>query len=235
MKQRFRRESLSLYDQHAKVRYAFNRAKKQHAIDEMVFGWNDTAALYPMEKSVSRLFEEQVEKTPDAVAASFGQEPLSYRELNRRANRLAHYLRSLGVGPESRVGIYLGRSLEMLIATLATFKAGGAYVPLDATYPKERLSFMFEDAGVSVLLTSEPMRQQFPELAAKTVSVDVGRERMAPESEQNPESLTAPDNLAYVIYTSGSTGRPKGVMISQRGMVRASKLFKSGLDTATRR
>ncbi len=136
---------------------------------------------------------------PDQIAIVAGQETLSYRELNKRANQLAHYLRERGVGPEIRVGICVPRSAAMLTCVLAVLKAGGAYVPLDPAYPKERLAFMLEDSGAALLLT-----EQF--LETEAVAIDA-------ESDADPASAATADNLAYVIYTSGSTGTPKGVMV----------------------
>src|ERR1019366_9062812 len=163
---------------------------------------------------VHQLFEAQAERTPDAVAIVFEAEQLTYGELNRRANQLAHHLRALGVGPEVLVAICLERSLEMVIALLGVLKAGGAYLPLDPAYPKERLAFMLEDAQVPVLLTQERLVERFAEVDAKVICLDSGWETVARESGENPGSSTLPENLAYVIYTSGSTGQPKGVLVS---------------------
>src|ERR1019366_3221247 len=163
---------------------------------------------------VHQLFEAQAERTPDAVAIVFEAEQLTYGELNRRANQLAHHLRALGVGPEVLVAICLERSLEMVIALLGVLKAGGAYLPLDPAYPKERLAFMLEDAQVPVLLTQERLVERFAEHDAKVICLDSGWETLARESGENPGSSTLPENLAYVIYTSGSTGQPRGVLVS---------------------
>ena len=122
---------------------------------QILVEWNDTAADYPKDKCIHQLFEEQVERTPDAIALEFEDKQITYRELNRRANQLAHYLISLGIGPEKLVGICVERSIEMVVGLLGILKAGGAYVPLDPAYPKERLRFMLEDSQVSVLLTQE--------------------------------------------------------------------------------
>jgi amino acid adenylation domain-containing protein len=182
--------------------------------------WNDTEMNYPQGKVLHEQFEKQAEQTPSAIALSFEQQHLSYKELNQKANQLAHYLRRLGIGPEQRVAILMERSVEMVISLLAVLKAGGAYVPLEPQYPQERLSFMVEDAGVEVLLTQEGVRARLAdELAAKiagtgmrVVSVDEEWEQIASESIENIESGVRAGNLAYVIYTSGSTGRPKGAM-----------------------
>jgi amino acid adenylation domain-containing protein len=163
---------------------------------------------------IHQLFEAQVERTPDAIAVVLEAEQLTYGELNRRANQLAHHLRALGVGPEVLVAICLERSLEMVIGLLGILKAGGAFVPLDPAYPKERLAFMLKDAQAPVLLTQERLVAGLPEHDAKVICLDSGCGTFSCESGENPGSLTLPQNLAYVIYTSGSTGQPKGVLVS---------------------
>lgn len=181
---------------------------------------NETRADYPGDKSLARLFEEQVERTPDAVAVMDEHAQITYRELDRRANQLAHYLRGMGVGPEVLVGICTERSVEMVVDMLGILKAGGAYVPLDPLYPQERLSFMMSDTRVSVLLTQERFASILSEHSATVICPDSSdKEAIALQSEQPPENLLMPDNLAYVIYTSGSTGKPKGVQISQRSLI----------------
>nr|VFJ93722.1 MAG: amino acid adenylation domain-containing protein [Candidatus Kentron sp. LFY] len=190
--------------------------------------WNDTAVEYPRDKTIIDLFEEQVEKTPDAVAVVFpstgsGQgedEEVGYGELNARANRLAHRLRALGVGPEVLVGLFVERSVEMVVGLLAILKAGGAYVPLDPEYPTERLAFMVEDAEMPVLLTQTKLEERLPRTKARVVCLDLDTE-MKILSRSSPENIVSgvrPENLAYVIYTSGSTGKPKGVMIPHQGL-----------------
>src|SRR5215213_10163987 len=176
--------------------------------------WNETKAEFAGATLVHELIEAQVRRTPEAVALVFESEQLSYAELNRRANQLAHYLRRRGgVGPESLVGILMERSVELVVSLLGVLKAGAAYVPLDPGYPAERLAYMVGDAGASVVLTQERLRAVLPQSPAATViSVDrewaeIGRERGADEA-----SGVAPENLVYVIYTSGSTGQPKGAM-----------------------
>ncbi|HEY0077786.1 MAG TPA: amino acid adenylation domain-containing protein [Pyrinomonadaceae bacterium] len=168
--------------------------------------------------TIQELFERQVEKTPDAVALISGDERISYGELNARANRLARYLRSSGVGAETLVGILSGRSTEMVVALLAVLKAGGAYVPLDPQYPQERIAFMLEDASVSVLITERALVERLPAHAARVVLLDEP-EVFSSESAENLNAKVAGENLAYVIYTSGSTGRPKGVAIVHRSAV----------------
>ena len=180
---------------------------------QLLVEWNNTYTEYHRNSCVHELFEAQVERTPEAVALIFEDLQLTYQELNARANQLAHYLRSLGVGSETLVGIFMERSLEMIVGVLGVLKAGGAYVPLDPTYPKERIAFMLEDAQVSLLLTQERMVEALPQHSAHLVRLDTDWEVIAQESRENPASNINTDNLAYVIYTSGSTGKPKGVQI----------------------
>ena len=170
--------------------------------------------------SVHGLFESQAEKTPDAVSVVIGTERLTYRELNERANRLAHHLMALGVGPEVLVGISMERSPELIVGILGILKAGGAYVPLDPTYPKARLGFMLEDADVPVLLTQEHLTGMFPEYRSRVVCLDRDGSGIAGQSKDNPRQEITPSNLVYVMYTSGSTGKPKGVCIEHRGVIR---------------
>lgn len=181
--------------------------------------WNDTRADYQEELCAQTLFERQAANRPDAIAAIYLDEQISYGELNRRANQLAHHLRSMGIGPEVMVGICMERSIEMLVAILGTLKAGGAYVPLDPAYPLERLVFMIEDAQILVLLTQERLLDQLPSHYGQVICLDADWQMVAWGSEENPDNLAQADNMAYVIYTSGSTGRPKGVMVSHRGLV----------------
>ncbi|MCI0659314.1 MAG: amino acid adenylation domain-containing protein, partial [Acidobacteria bacterium] len=180
---------------------------------------------------LQELFEAQVERTPNAIAVTYEGERLSYRQLNTRANQLAHRLRSLGVGPESRVACSLDRSLDLVVAILGILKAGGAYLPLDLAYPKDRLAFMLEDSRAPVLLTQQRLLEGLGTgdwgLGTGVVCLDADWERIAEESDQNPVSGVTADNLAYVIYTSGSTGRPKGVQVSHANVVR---LFEATAD-----
>jgi amino acid adenylation domain-containing protein len=160
----------------------------------------------------------KVERTPDAVALVFEDEELTYRELNARANQLAHHLRGMGVGAEVLVGVMMERSLEMVVAVLGILKAGGAYVPLDPQYPQERLSFMLKDASVTVLLTQERLRGVLPGHSAQVVCLDTDWVKIAQESEERVVSRVLPENLVYVIYTSGSTGTPKGVAMKHNSL-----------------
>src|SRR3712207_3155988 len=177
------------------------------------------------------LFERQAALTPDAAALTFRDEHLSYSELNSRANRLAHHLRSLGVGPESRVGVCVERSVDMVVALLGVLKAGGAYVPLDPQYPRERIAFMLEDSGVAVLLTQSSLLEALPRHSAHVLCLDTDWPLVSRHPDDNPVNYLSPENAAYVIYTSGSTGRPKGVVITHRS---ASVFIRWSLDTFSR-
>ena len=212
---------------------------------QLLIEWNDTRRDYPKDKCIHQLFEEQVEKSPDAVAVVFENQQLTYRELNARANRLAHYLQKQGVGAESLVGICVERSLEMVVGLLGILKAGGTYVPLDPSYPKERLRFILEDAQVAVVLTQQRLandliedshpQSSIPVLSPsaplrinsvegldpqiKVVCLDAEGKFIAEKGAQNPVTSVTPEHLAYVIYTSGSTGTPKGVEIQHRALI----------------
>jgi non-ribosomal peptide synthetase component F len=172
----------------------------------LLFEWNDTGAEYLEDRCVHELFEEQAKRTPDAVAVVYEDEQLTYRELNAQANRLAHRLRALGVGPEVPVGICLERGVEIVVALLATLKAGGAYVPLDPNYPPERLAFMLDDSAAAVLITETHLARQLPAFGGELLCLDTEAEAVARHPADNPQSGATPNNLAYVIYTSGSTG-----------------------------
>jgi amino acid adenylation domain-containing protein len=196
---------------------------------QLLFEWNNTFAKYPDNKCLHELFEEQVERTPNAIAVTLYdarlniapelKRGLTYRELNTRSNQLAHYLISLGVGPEVLVGIAVERSIEMVVGLIGILKAGGAYVPLDPFYPKERLRFILKDAQVPILLTQQRLRNGLPHHEAKTVCLDSDWSHIEKYSNANALSGVKPENLAYVIYTSGSTGSPKGTLIMHRGVV----------------
>jgi len=190
---------------------------------KLLVEWNDTARDYPQDKCIHELFEAIVERTPEAVAVVFEGEQLTYRELNTRANQLAHYLQILGVGPEVLVGICVARSFEMIVGILGILKAGGVYVPIDPTYPSERIAFMLEDSSVPVLLTQLKLVEKLPQHSARVVCLDFDQVEIFQQSKQKALSEVTPDNLAYVIYTSGSTGKPKGVSIIHRGVVRLVK------------
>jgi len=185
---------------------------------QLLVEWNNTQADYPQNKCIHQLFEEQVELAPDAVAVVFGNQQLTYHQLNCRANQLAHYLRSLGVTLDVLVGLCVERSLDMVVGLLGVLKAGGAYLPLDPEYPIERLSFMLEDAQVSVLLTQQHLIERLPKYQAKLVCLDETWSQIAQNNQENPSSGVKAFHLANLIYTSGSTGRPKGVMVEHKGL-----------------
>ncbi len=181
--------------------------------------WNKTARDYPRDKSIHRLFEEQVERTPNAVAVVFEGQSLTYGELNARANQLGRHLRSLGVGPEVLVGLCVERSLEMIVGLLGILKAGGAYVPIEPTVSRERLALVLEDANPAVLLTQATLMPDSLPTHAAVFRLDVDWPCLAHLCRENPECGGRPADLAYVIFTSGSTGRPKGVMVEHRQLV----------------
>ena len=187
-----------------------NKAEK----DQLLVEWNNTEADYPLDKCIHQLFEEQVEKTPDAIAVKFEDQQLTYSELNQRANQVAN---SLDVKPDTLVGLSVERSLEMIVGMLGILKAGAAYVPLDPNYPEERLNFILEDSGIEIILDKERLQQQVDQ-----------------QNIENPNTEVKPNNLAYVIYTSGSTGKPKGVLIEHQSLVNhtlsASKEFELNED-----
>ncbi len=191
---------------------------------QLLFEWNSTQTDYPQDKCVHQLFEAQVEKTPDAVAVVFEDAELTYRELNARANQLAHHLQALGAGPEVLVGICIERSLEMIVGLLGILKAGGAYVPLDPAYPPDRLTFMLSDSKLSLAVTHSSLGRRF-DFGGKIrlVCLDTDWPAIASKSQENPTGGAKPENLAYAIYTSGSTGTPKGVTIEHRALSRFVK------------
>jgi amino acid adenylation domain-containing protein len=197
---------------------------------QVVVEWNDTAMPDPGDVCLHHLTEAAARRSPEAVAWIGGRESLTWGELDRRANQLAHHLRRLGVGPEVLVGVFLQRSLPLIVALTAIHKAGGAYVPLDPDYPAERLAFMVEDSGARVLITQRELLPLVAEKDLRTIVLDPTFEVLAGEPEDRPAVEVSPDNVAYLIYTSGSTGRPKGVAIRHRGgvvlMRWATEVFK---------
>jgi len=178
--------------------------------------WNATQAPYPHDRCVHQLFEAQVEQTPGAIAVIYEDQQLTYRELNARANQLAHVLRQLGVGPDVLVALCLDRSPEMVVGLLGILKAEGAYVPLDLSYPKERLAFMLADTQTKVLLTQQHLLATLPPRHAQVLCLDRDWNTISHESGENLTTSMTAEHLAYVIYTSGSTGQPKGVVMQHR-------------------
>ncbi|MFM7584055.1 MAG: non-ribosomal peptide synthetase, partial [Caldilinea sp.] len=185
---------------------------------QLLVEWNETAVDFGQAKCIHALFEEQVERTPNALAVVFEEAQLTYAELNARANQLAHTLQGLGVGPDVLVGLCVERSLEMVVGLLGILKAGGAYVPLDPAYPAERLAFMLEDAAVPVLLTQEALLAALPVAETQLLCLDRDWPAVALNPTSNLHRAVQPHHLAYVIYTSGSTGRPKGAMNAHTGI-----------------
>ncbi len=186
----------------------------------LVVEWNATKADFPAQSSIHGLFEQQVAQTPDAIALTCQGSDLTYRELNARSNRLAHYLRSFGVGPEALVGIGLERSFDMVVGLLAILKAGGAYLPFDAREPAERLEGILSNVPVRAIVTTKSSMQALPSGTVPVICVDHDGTAIERYSDHNPDSRALPNNLAYVLYTSGSTGTPKGVEVAHQSVVR---------------
>jgi len=180
--------------------------------------FNDTDREFDDDKCIHELFEMRVATHPDAIAAVFEEEKLTYQQLNQRANQLAHYLIKVGVKPETVVGIYVDRSLDMLVSILGVLKAGGAYLPLDPVYPVERLALMLEDSNAPLLITQQKLAGNMPRENVRVIQIDAQWEDIAKEPEDTPTTDVGPDNLAYLIYTSGSTGKPKGTLLQHRGL-----------------
>jgi amino acid adenylation domain-containing protein len=193
----------------------------------LVIEWNQAPVEYKPEKCIHQLVEAQVARTPNAVAVVCEGQSLTYGELNRRSNQLAHYLRTRGIGRETLVAMCMERSLDMIVGILGILKAGGAYLPLDLSYPPERLAFMIEDANPPVVITQKDLEARVPQHKAEIICVDRDWPAIARESGDNPPSGAGPQNLAYVIYTSGSTGKPKGCQITHFNVVR---LFQATWD-----
>ncbi|WP_298917457.1 amino acid adenylation domain-containing protein [uncultured Nostoc sp.] len=192
-------------------------------LQQVLFEFNNTQVDYNRSQLIHQLFEAQAESVPDNIAVVVNNQQLTYRELNERANQLAHYLHKLGVQAEVFVGICVERSLSMAIGILAILKAGGAYVPLDPTYPSERLQFILQDTQTPVLLTQQSLLQDLLETQAKIICLDADWEIIASESHNNPAVAMTSANLAYIIYTSGSTGKPKGVQITHQNLVNSTQ------------
>jgi amino acid adenylation domain-containing protein len=187
---------------------------------QLLVDWNKTYSDYPKNKCIHQLFEEQVERTPDAIALIFEDQQLSYQMLNTKANQLAHYLKTVGVEADTLVAICMERSMDLVIGLLAILKAGGAYVPMDSSYPAARMSYLLEDSQAKILLTQAHLI--WPKNSANIINIDNLTKQLSEYSDSNPKCQLTADNLAYVIYTSGSTGNPKGVMVTHANI---SRLF----------
>ncbi len=183
---------------------------------ELLVDWNSNTAEFPQAETVHHLIEQQVERTPDDIAVVFGEEQVTFRELNRKANHVAHCLRAAGIGRGDRVAVYLERSPVMLMTLLGVMKSGAAYVPLDPAYPSARLRIVVEDADISCLVTQQPMVAGMPAYSGKVICLDLEIDFTDAKTDVNPEGTAGPDDSMYVIFTSGSTGRPKGVEVAHR-------------------
>jgi amino acid adenylation domain-containing protein len=187
--------------------------------NRQLFEWNDTTRDFPGTKCFHELFEEQVERTPDAIAIVFKQSALTYTALNSEANQLAHYLRSLGIGPEMTVAIALERSPILMIGLLGILKTGATYLPLELSYPRDRLAFFISDSQVALILTQQNLSSKLPLQGIQTLCLDTNSPEWGQQNKNNLLNISQPENCAYIMYTSGSTGQPKGVMVSQVGLV----------------
>ncbi|NJN13548.1 MAG: amino acid adenylation domain-containing protein, partial [Richelia sp. RM1_1_1] len=187
--------------------------------EKLLFKFNQTHADYPQDATLHQLFEEQVEQTPDSLALISESEKLTYRQLNHRVNQFVYYLQKQGVTTCSLVALCLERDLDMVVGILAILKAGGTYIPLDPSYPESRLNFMLADSQASLLITKQEILEKISLSSAKTICLDIHKEKIAQESIENPINISSSDNLAYIIYTSGSTGTPKGVLGTHGGTV----------------
>jgi amino acid adenylation domain-containing protein len=197
---------------------------------EVLFEFNDTNKQYPSDRLVFQLFEQQVDQTPEAVALVFEEQRLTYRELNERANQLAHYLRSRGVSPEVLVGLCVERSAEIIIGLLGILKAGGAYIPLEPALPRERLEFLLDNSQATMLITQQELLSSIPTERVPVVCVDSDWEAISSHSKENPNSEVSGSNAAYVIYTSGSTGTPKGVVVEHQQLLAYVQAIVDRLD-----
>jgi amino acid adenylation domain-containing protein len=178
--------------------------------------WNRTEADYPRDRCLHQLFEAQVERTPEAIAVEYGGQKLSYRELDARANQFARFLNDSGVVSGALVGVFMERSLEMVVALCGILKAGAAYLPLDPEYPGERIAFILGDAQVELLVTEQGLEDQLPDNSSQLIFMDKDWPQIEAHSTSVPDTAVTPDSIAYVIYTSGSTGKPKGVQVPHR-------------------
>lgn len=196
---------------------------------QLLVEWNQTQAEYPAEKCIHELFEAQVEKNPDAVALVLDGQYMTYADLNRRANQLAHYLLKKNVQPETLIGICMERSFSTIVSMLGALKAGAAYLPLDPNYPNDRLAYIFEDSHISVLLTQSKLVDSLPPVSAEVCVLDENFDLISNESDSSLPTRITPDNLAYVIYTSGSTGRPKGTLLNHQGLNNFTQAYRRSM------
>ena len=194
-----------------------DRAKHQLLVE-----FNQTQVDYPKDKCISQLLEHQAQQNTNNIAVEFGNEELTYSQLNSRANQLAHYLQQIGIRPRTLVGICVERSLDMIIGILGILKAGGAYVPIDPSYPQERVAWILENTQTPVILTQQPLVEKLRAHQARVICLDTDWEVIARQNQENPTLQVAPNDLAYIIYTSGSTGKPKGVQITHRNLVHST-------------
>jgi amino acid adenylation domain-containing protein len=194
-----------------------------------LFEWNDTATPLQFHRCAHEMFEEQVEATPDAAAVVFDDRSLTYRELNERANQLAHHLRALGVGRERIVGSFVDKSLDAIVAFFGILKAGGAYLPLDPSYPRDRIAFMLEDSSPAALLVHERLQDRLPPYHGAVIRLDADWPLIARQSDRAPTRLSALEDAAYVIYTSGSTGTPKGAVIEHRNAAHLAEAMRRSI------
>src|SRR6185437_11717215 len=186
---------------------------------QLLFEFNNSEVAYPQDKTVVDIFEEHALQTPDAIAVVFEGQQLSYRALNERANRLANYLQSKGVKEKVMVPLLMERGADMLIAILGILKAGGAYVPVDTDFPEDRISYMLENTGASVVITNSAVSNKLPNLPIDVIELDEERSTLRQLPSTRPQTGLKAGDPAYVIYTSGSTGKPKGVQINHRNLV----------------
>jgi amino acid adenylation domain-containing protein len=192
----------------------------EEELNQILVQWNRTEAAYPSDRSIQEVFEAQAKQFAKKTALVFGTQEMSYAEMNSKANQLAHHLRRLGVQPETRIGICVDRSIELIVGLLAILKAGGCYVPLDPDHPNERLSYQLTDTGAAIVLVQERYAARFSK--TQTVRIDSSKEFVS-QPATNPSKVNSGDHLAYVMYTSGSTGKPKGVMVPHRAVLRLVK------------
>ncbi|WP_456407429.1 amino acid adenylation domain-containing protein [Caldithrix abyssi] len=191
----------------------------EEELKPLLHDWNQTATPFDRHLCAHQKFEQWAQEQPQLLAVEHNGQTLSYEELNRKANKLAHYLRTLNIKPDDRVGICLERSLEMIVGIMAALKAGAAFLPLDPAYPDERLQYMIHDSQLKIVLTQQPLQERLQNFGAQTLALDSQWAQIEPQPEENLPNITTPLNLAYVIYTSGSTGKPKGTLLPHRGLL----------------